>query len=247
MTFKNIAKSVFTLLFLITTACQTSDGPLIDKDKKISSKQDSVSFALGYQNGEFLAREGATEFNYDAYVAGFINGIEGNESLDQTTRANLIDDFRFELSQAIKKKNKEEGEIFLAENKTKEGVIETASGLQYKVLKEGTGKSPEATSTVSVNYEGQLLDGTYFDTNNKELAQAEGLYDARREPYGPIEFPLNRVISGWTEGVQLMKEGAIYEFYIPSDLAYGSNTRPGGPIGPNSTLIFKVELLEVKE
>jgi FKBP-type peptidyl-prolyl cis-trans isomerase len=123
------------------------------------------------------------------------------------------------------------GEAFLKENATKEGVVTTASGLQYKILTEGTGKSPKATDTVLVHYAGTLLNGTEFDSSYK-----------RKEP---IEFPLNHVIAGWTEGVQLMKEGAKFRFFIPSKLAYGSRGA-GRDIGPNEALIFEVELLKVK-
>lgn len=124
----------------------------------------------------------------------------------------------------------EKGKKFLADNATKEGVTTTASGLQYKVIKEGTGKSPKATDTVLVHYRGTLISGLEFDSSYE-----------RREP---IDFPLNQVIKGWTEGVQLMKEGAAYQFYIPSHLAYGSRGA-GGDIGPDETLIFDVELLRV--
>ena len=128
--------------------------------------------------------------------------------------------------------NSEKGEAFLAENAKKEGVKTTASGLQYKVLQEGTGKSPKATDTVVVNYKGTLISGKEFDSSYKR--------------HKPAEFPLNHVIPGWTEGVQLMKEGAKYEFTIPSKLAYGERGTPGGPIPPNSTLIFEIELITVK-
>jgi len=232
MTFKNSSRLAVALFLVIGLACDKSGNSSIDKNVNLSSAQDSISFALGYQNGDFLANEGATDFEYDAYIAGFINGIEQNEVLDQATRNALINDFRIELTTMQKEKNKAEGEAFLAENKTKDGVIETESGLQYKVIEEGTGESPTAESTVEVHYEGTLIDGTKFDSS----------YD-RGET---IEFPLNGVIRGWTEGVQLMKEGATYMFYIPSDLGYGANPRPGGPIKPNSTLIFKVELVSVK-
>ena len=123
------------------------------------------------------------------------------------------------------------GEKFLKDNATKEGVVTTASGLQYKILTEGTGKSPKATDTVLVHYAGTLINGTEFDSSYR-----------RKEP---IEFPLNRVIAGWTEGVQLMKEGAKYRFFIPSKLAYGSRGA-GHDIGPNEALIFDVELIKVK-
>ena len=122
----------------------------------------------------------------------------------------------------------EKGQAFLQDNGSKDGVKTTASGLQYKVLQEGEGRSPKATDTVRVNYRGTLINGTEFDKSSS-----------------PIEFPLNQVISGWTEGVQLMKEGSRYEFYIPSDLAYGKRGA-GGAIGPDETLIFQVELIKVK-
>jgi FKBP-type peptidyl-prolyl cis-trans isomerase FkpA len=124
----------------------------------------------------------------------------------------------------------ENGQRFLKENATKEGVKTTPSGLQYKVLREGSGKSPKPTDVVVVNYRGTLINGKEFDSSKAGQ---------------PIEFPLNRVIPGWTEGVQLMKEGAKYEFFIPSNLAYGSRGA-GGAIGPDETLIFEVELLKVK-
>lgn len=126
-------------------------------------------------------------------------------------------------------KNKEEGRQFLAENRTKDGVVELPSGLQYKMTREGTGKSPSATDKVTVHYRGTLLDGAEFDSSIKRGK--------------PATFPLNGVIRGWTEGLQLMKEGAKYVFYIPSHLAYGDRSIPRIP--PGSTLIFEVELLKV--
>ncbi len=126
---------------------------------------------------------------------------------------------------------KEKGQAYLAENAKKEGVKTTPSGLQYKVVKEGTGKTPTTSSTVKVHYRGTLIDGKEFDSSYK-----------RNEP---IEFEVTGVIKGWTEGLQLMKEGAKYLFYIPSNLAYGSSGA-GGVIGPDETLIFEVELLQVK-
>ena len=127
--------------------------------------------------------------------------------------------------------NMKKGASFLSDNKKKEGVKTTPSGLQYVVLKEGSGKSPKATDVVLVHYAGTLLNGKEFDSSYK-----------RGEP---ISFPLNQVIPGWTEGVQLMKEGAKYKFFIPSNLAYGARGA-GGLIGPDETLIFEVELLKVQ-
>ena len=124
----------------------------------------------------------------------------------------------------------EKGDTYLAANAKKPGVHTTPSGLQYEVLREGTGRSPAATDKVQVHYKGTLLDGTEFDSSYKRNS--------------PIDFPLNHVIAGWTEGVQLMKEGAKYRFVIPSKLAYGQRGAPGA-IGPDETLIFEVELLKV--
>jgi len=128
-------------------------------------------------------------------------------------------------------KNMTEGPKFLEENKAKEGVVILPSGLQYKVITEGTGKSPKATDKVKVHYRGTLINGKEFDSSFKRNQ--------------PAEFPVNGVIKGWTEALQLMKEGSKWELYIPSDLAYGARGA-GGDIGPNATLIFEVELLEVK-
>jgi FKBP-type peptidyl-prolyl cis-trans isomerase FkpA len=129
------------------------------------------------------------------------------------------------------KTNKEQGEKFLAENAKKPGVKTTPSGLQYMVLRQGSGPRPTATDRVRVNYEGKLLDGTVFDSSY-----------ARNQP---AEFALNQVIAGWTEGVGMMPVGSKFRFWIPGDLAYGANGTPGGPIGPNATLVFDVELMGI--
>jgi FKBP-type peptidyl-prolyl cis-trans isomerase len=128
-------------------------------------------------------------------------------------------------------KNKNEGEKFLAENKKKKGVKALPSGLQYKVITEGTGKAPAATETVTVQYKGTLIDGTEFDSSYKSGH--------------PATFAVNGVIKGWTEALQLMKEGSKWQLFIPSELAYADRGTPGGPIGPNAALIFEVELVSV--
>jgi FKBP-type peptidyl-prolyl cis-trans isomerase FkpA len=135
-----------------------------------------------------------------------------------------------EESKKLSETNIAEGKKFLEENKAKEGVVTTASGLQYKIITEGTGAKPKATDTVTVNYEGKLLDGTVFDSSAKHGQAAT--------------FPLDGVIPGWTEALQLMPQGSKWEIYIPSELAYGAGGQ--GPIPASATLIFEVELLEIK-
>ncbi len=155
----------------------------------------------------------------------------GKPQIDPEEYRKLLMDLQRRLEEEVKTANESEGKRFLEDNAKKDGVKVTASGLQYEVLTEGTGKSPKATDTVKVHYEGRLINGQIFDSS------------IRRGQ--PAEFPLNHVIAGWTEGVQLMKEGAKFRFAIPSNLAYGERGA-GEMIGPNSTLVFEVELLEVK-
>ena len=138
-----------------------------------------------------------------------------------------------EQMQAVAEENRAQGEAFLAENRTRKGVFTTGSGLQYRVLRQGSGQRPTAGSRVRVNYEGSLLDGTVFDSS----------YERGQ----PAEFGLQQVIPGWTEGLQLMPVGAKYRFWIPGELGYGRNGTPGGPIGPNATLVFDVELQAIVE
>ena len=227
--------STFTALLIgaiAITGCNQEMSNVGDAD--LSTEIDSVSYALGFQNGTFLAREGITDIDMSNYAAGLTSGLGSEEgALTQEEVYAVVNQYVQRMNQERSTKNQEAGSSFLEENKDNEGVMETESGLQYKVLEEGDGESPSAQNIVRVNYEGRLLDGEVFDSS----------YDRGQ----PAEFPLNQVIPGWTEGVQLMREGATYEFYIPSELAYGARPPQGSPIGPNETLIFKVELLEVKE
>lgn len=219
---------------LLVSACGQQKMGASSAEASLDTKLDSVSYALGYQNGMFLSREGINELEMNNYNAGINAGLSSEDGLlTQDQIRTVTSSYLNELTEMRSQENLEAGQAFLAENLNEEGVQETESGLQYKVIEEGDGASPTAQSTVRVHYEGTLLDGEVFDSS----------YDRGQ----PAEFPLNRVIPGWTEGVQLMKEGATYEFYIPAELAYGSRAPQGSPIGPNETLIFKVELLEVKE
>ncbi|MEL0457389.1 FKBP-type peptidyl-prolyl cis-trans isomerase [Flavobacteriaceae bacterium SZ-1-7] len=208
-------------------------------NEPLKTELDSVSYAIGLDVANNVKRS-FDEFDNDLFIQGFINGSDStNLQIDQAKAQQLVRAY-FQKKQQEEmakrkeegEKNKAEGEKFLAENKTKDGVQTTESGLQYIVLKEGTGAQPTATSKVKVHYHGTLLDGTVFDSS---VDRGE-----------PTEFGVNQVIKGWTEGLQLMKEGAKYKFFIPQDLAYGANPRPGGVIKPYATLVFDVELLEVK-
>jgi FKBP-type peptidyl-prolyl cis-trans isomerase FklB len=198
---------------------------------------DSVSYALGLDYGNFLTNLGI-EFNSEAFLSGLKDALAGNPKLTQQELEVLKTSFQRKANEMQQKKmmekyqvNKQEGELFLAENKSKEGVVTLPSGLQYKVLRPGSGAKPTAASTVKVHYEGRLLDGKVFDSSYQ-----------RNEP---IEFPLSGVIPGWTEGVQQMPVGSKYTLYIPWNLAYGERGAPP-TIPPFSTLIFDVELLEIK-
>lgn len=205
-------------------------------DKLVSDK-DKASYMVGLDMAQGLVPL-KDEINIDVMFDAVRTQMAGGKSLLSDEEAKTVrQEFMAKLrsqqeakSKALAEKNKAEGEAFLAANKSKPGVVTTASGLQYQVLTEGKGKKPVATSKVRVHYAGTLLDGTTFDSS----------YDRGQ----PAEFVLNGVIAGWTEALQLMAEGAKYRLWIPSSLAYGEIARPG-PIGPNATLAFDVELLAV--
>ena len=192
---------------------------------------DKLSYAWGLAMGQQLLGMGVKNLNVDDYMAAVKAVLEGAEpALPLEEAQTLINEYLQNLETEATKAAKEAGEKFLADNKTREGVKVTASGLQYVVEKEGEGAQPTAEDEVTVHYTGRLLNGQVFDSS---VQRGE-----------PATFPLNRVIPGWTEGVQLMKEGAKYTFFIPSDLAYGPQGIPNA-IPPHSTLIFEVELIKV--
>lgn len=194
---------------------------------------DKLSYAWGLAMGRQLKGMGVSNLDADTFRNGVMNAFDGTEPAIPVEEAQkLINDYLQELQDKAEKVARAEGEQFLAENGKKENVKTTASGLQYVVEKEGTGAQPSAEDEVTVHYTGKLLNGQVFDSS---VNRGE-----------PATFPLNRVIPGWTEGVQLMKEGAKYTFFIPSDLAYGPQGVPGA-IPPHSTLIFDVELIKVNK
>jgi FKBP-type peptidyl-prolyl cis-trans isomerase FklB len=196
-----------------------------------------ASYAIGTDIAANMKRQGL-DLDPKALAAGLTDGFDGKMKLTAAELKQVMEEFRAQMmaakdskSKADSEKNLKDGEAYLAANGKKEGVKTTASGLQYKSLKAGKGRSPKATDTVKVHYHGTLIDGTVFDSS---VERGE-----------PISFPLNGVIAGWTEGVQLMKEGDKFQFTIPSKLAYGEQGA-GGKIGPNATLIFDVELITVE-
>jgi len=200
---------------------------------------DKLSYALGIGIGSQLAGMGARELNIDDFAQAIKDVISCSQlKVDNVEAQTLVQNF-FQEQEAKQqaaaaeagKAAKAEGEAFLAENGKKEGIITLPSGLQYQVLKEGNGKKPSATDQVVCHYEGTLIDGTVFDSS----------YQRNQ----PATFGLNQVIPGWTEGVQLMQEGAKYRFFIPYKLAYGERGA-GAQIPPFATLVFDVELIEVK-
>ena len=218
---------IFAALALVTSiVAQEKKTPL--KDQK-----DKSSYAIGLNIGMNFNKQ-KIAINPDVFVAGVKDGLAGKPQMTEAevreTMTNLEKDMEGKQKEASQK-NASDGEKFLAENKKKEGVKTTASGLQYKVIKEGTGPQPKATDTVTVNYRGTLIDGTEFDSSYKRGQ--------------PATFPLNAVIKGWTEGLQLMKVGSKYQIFIPASLGYGERGA-GADIGPNSTLIFEVELMDAK-
>lgn len=199
---------------------------------------DKLSYSFGLAIGTQLVDMGAEIINVEDFSQAVKDVFTGKDFAVKLEDAQvMVSEYLHQQELAKRteqeekgKKAKEEGEAFLKENAARENVVTTSSGLQYQILQEGTGKQPKATDNVKCHYEGKLIDGTVFDSS---IRRGE-----------PAVFPLNGVIAGWTEGVQLMKEGAKYRFFIPYDLAYGANGA-GSSIPPYAALIFDVELIEV--
>ncbi len=191
------------------------------------SENDKAVYSLGYDLGTEL-KGNALEFNRDLLLQGINDAIEGNKPLVKTTGRNRA---LAQIREQRLKRNLEQSRAYLAENAKKEGVVSLESGLQYRIIKTGEGKSPQASNSVTVNYRGSLIDGTEFDSS----------YERGK----PATFQMKKVIKGWREALPLMKEGAKWELYIPPELAYGKRA-PSNTIPPNSALIYEVELIAVK-
>lgn len=237
-------KQIITLIVVAVAAMAvgyfigtgTTSGVKSENQVTLNNQSDSLNYFLGLNWG-YSVGEAPWEIDGELLASGILQVVNDSSAYDPMTAQAIFRDLSMNLSSVEAQKMEdessktiEEGIAFLEENGKKEGVMVTESGLQYKVVTKGNGPMPTEESTVSVFYEGTLIDGTVFDGN----------YETK----DTISFPLNGVIPGWTEGLQLMPVGSTYMLYIPSNLAYGP--RDAGPIPGNSTLIFKVELLEIK-
>jgi FKBP-type peptidyl-prolyl cis-trans isomerase FklB len=226
------AVTILISLILLSSVCYA------DEKLELKEQKDKESYSLGYQFGQNLKSQGV-DINLDIYTSGIRDALGGKDSLmsQEEIRA-TIEELQKRVMAARQKELKEKGEMNLAEgkaflegNKRKEGIKTLPSGLQYKVLVEGSGKTPKATDTVTVHYRGTLINGSEFDSSYKKGQ--------------PSTFQVNGVIRGWSEALQLMKVGSKWQLFIPSELAYGERA-VGGQIPPHSTLIFEVELISVK-
>ncbi len=229
-----ITASLFLFSFILLQACDTPEPRA-----NLNTNIDSVSYSIGYLQGRGLTQEGIDDLDFENFMAGFKKALDGEEGLLENMAMQMLIQQYFsdlQMEQEIRRhREAEEGRAesarFLEENAQREDVIVTESGLQYRVIEEGDGERPSASDQVQVHYRGTLVSGEEFDSSY-----------ARGEP---ASFPLNRVISGWTEGVQLMSVGSTYEFFIPSELGYGDNPPPGSSITPGAVLIFEIELLDI--
>ena len=227
---KVVSLVVLSTVFAVGQVYAEDAAPKTDKDK--------ISYSIGFGMGSNLKNQGV-DVDADKLSKAIKDGLSGAKpAMSQADMDKTMTDLRTKMMaeqqekmKSVGAKNKADGEAFLAKNKTAAGVKTLPSGLQYQVIKAGTGKMPKATDKVSVNYRGTLLDGQEFDSSYSRGT--------------PASFPVNGVIPGWTEALQLMKEGAKWKLFIPSSLAYGEQGA-GGVIGPNATLLFEVELLKVE-
>ncbi len=227
-------RSLVTAVLVLLLAGIVSAEP-----QELKTDKEKLSYSMGVATGTQLKRQDI-DVDTDMFAKGIKDVLAGGQLMmtEQQVQETLMN-FQKEMAakqaeknKVLGEKNKKEGEAFLAENGKKEGVKTLPSGLQYRVIKDGTGKMPKATDTVVTNYRGKLIDGTEFDSSYKRGQ--------------PATFPVKGVIKGWTEALQLMKEGSTWELFVPAELAYGERGA-GSVIGPNATLIFEVELISIQD
>lgn len=241
---KKTALATLVLSALTLTACQQETAKPNEPNVALESQEQKQAYGLGVSVGQFIDQkldmqdDVNIKLDRELVIKGFKDALTAESKLTQEDIQAVLTALDAQVNEKQQAKqeeaaaaNIEAGKAFLAENAKREGVVVTESGLQYEVITQGEGAKPKAEDTVQVHYQGTLLDGTEFDSSYK-----------RGEP---AVFPLNRVIAGWTEGVQLMNVGSKFKFFIPSELAYGK--RSTGSITPNSTLVFEVELLGIED
>lgn len=225
-------KTILALALAGTTTIATAHDPV----KTLDNRDQKVSYGFGLMLGKRMTND-LPDLNVDTFIKGVKDAVEGKAAMMTDEEiGQLLNEYQreqqqkqMEQVQQLSEENKKTGTAFLEENKNKEGVVTLESGLQYKVIKEGKGIQPGPSDTVRVHYTGSLINGTVFDSS---VDRGE-----------PVSFPVNGVIQGWTEALQLMPQGSKWQLFIPADLAYGPNGNRS--IGPNETLLFDVELLEV--
>ncbi len=231
-------KRIFLIPILLFTGISCSKNSSSDSGSvDLTTKMDSISYGMGVNLGSSYKRQ-EFDINPDLFYDGFVTSYKGEDpKLSENDTRQMLRDYYMEVrmnkseqQKVLAEQNKSKSEKFLEKNKTKKGVVELPSGLQYRVLRSGSGKSPNVNESVKVHYTGKHLDNTIFDssTDNEE----------------PIEFSLRSVVKGLSEGLQLMKVGAKWELFIPPELGYGRRGS-GGKIGPNECLIFEVELIDI--
>lgn len=224
------AKNLLLTLAVGAMTMGCNSGSMNQTSAPLKTAADTASYYIGYMYGSGMQRMGMKDPNMAAVVAGINTALQKKEtSTDPQAMEMYLNNYFQQLSMRRAEENAEKGKKFLAENAKKSGVDTLSDGIQYKVIKKGDGATPTETDVVKVHYKGTLIDGTEFDSSIK-----------RGEP---AEFQLNRVIPGWTKALKQMPVGSKWEIFIPADQAYGP--RGGGPIGPNETLIFEVELLDI--
>jgi FKBP-type peptidyl-prolyl cis-trans isomerase FklB len=234
-------KNTIILLAIAVAASSCNNTNKSSSEFNLKSETDSVSYAIGHAIAQTLINQNkqiqnqSPDLNMDIINQSILANFTGDNKsmIDSAVSQQIIQNYFMKKQQLEEGNVKESGMQFLEENKNKEGIQVTESGLQYTVIFEGDGKQPSETSNVTVHYHGTTPEGEVFDSS---VERGE-----------PATFGLNQVIKGWTEGVQLMKEGAKYKFFIPQELAYGANPRPGGPIKPYMPLVFEIELISVND
>ncbi len=218
---------LFPAVLFYVSSCQQEIGKV-----ELKTEHDSVSYIIGHQIGTNLTNSPMTEINVAAFAKGMQDAIDDQELFMDPSAANMmVNTYMRKAEDVASQKYIAESEKFLADNMLRKGVNVTESGLQYEILVEGNGPKPAFDSKVTVHYHGTLIDGTVFDSS---VDRGE-----------PATFGVNQVIKGWTEVLQLMPTGSKWKVYIPSELAYGSNPRPGGVIKPHMALIFEIELISI--